>query len=100
MAWTDDDYLRLGEQLRRARRDAGYKTLLSFQQHLDQDPESQVSGRTYADIESGKLRSRQKFSSESLAYLEDLFGWFPGACRAVLDGKDVDLFTGVSLEDA
>lgn len=99
MAWTPDDYLRLGDQLRAARRKAGYTNLKQFQEYLDgPDGDGELTGRTYADIEGGKLRARKQFAAESLAYLEDLFGWFPGATRAILDNRKVDLYTGVENE--
>lgn len=95
MDWSKDDYQRLGDKMRAARRELGYKTLKQFQDHLDEMDDKQLSGRTYADIEAGELRKRKRFSSESLAFLEDLFGWAPGVTRAILDGKNVDVWTGI-----
>ena len=99
MPWTERDYQRLGDLLRAARRDAGYRTLKDFQDYLDSLEDKEMSGRTYADIENGRLGKRKSFNSDSLAYLEDLFGWRPGVHRLVLDGQKVDVYTGVSLED-
>lgn len=95
MDWSKEDYQRLGDMFRAARRDLGYRTLKQFQDYLDDMEDKQLSGRTYADIEAGELRKRKRFSTESLAFLEDLFGWAPGVTRAILDGKDVDQWTGV-----
>lgn len=99
MEWSKDDYQRLGDMFRASRRELGYRTLKQFQDFLDEMEDKQLSGRTYADIEAGELRKRKRFSSESLAFLEDLFGWAPGVTRAILDGKNVDVWTGVLTPD-
>ena len=91
MTWTTDDWVRLGDQIRAARRSAGYKTASDFAEHLG----ARMSSKTYLEIEAGRLGKRKEFSRDSLSLLEDEFGWAPGVSRSILDGKRVDLYSGI-----
>lgn len=102
MRWTKDDYERLGDKLRAARRAKGFLNLKAFQDFLDSGDaftgeQKPLSGRTYADIENGRLGKRRQFSTDSLAFLEEYFGWYAGASRAILNGNFIDPITGAQV---
>lgn len=85
MAWTERDYQRLGDHIVDARVQLGW----SREQLASA---SDVTLRTIADVETGKLRGRKTFSAESLASVSKALGWAAGTWRRILDdaGYSVD----------
>lgn len=103
MAWTERDYQRLGDFIVGARIELGWS-----REQLATSAD--VTLRTLADVETGKLRSRKVFSAESLASIGKALGWAPGTWRRILDDPDMTdvhqqmqlpgLDVGGSTEDA
>jgi hypothetical protein len=89
MTWTQDDWTRLGDRFRASRRNAGYETKEAFAEAVG------ISTKTYGDLEAGRLGKRGGFSFDTIAKIEDKLGWEPGVSRMLLDGKDVDLYSGI-----
>lgn len=98
--WTTDDYERLGDYVRSARRQSNATSRDDFADAIG------VSTRTLSDIEAGKLGKRREFSRDTLAAIEDYVGWYPGATRAILNGHVGGLYgdepptVGASVQDA
>lgn len=80
MAWTSEDYKRLGQQVRAARRQAGLG-----REQLAQ--EARITSRTLADVETGTLGKRKRFSVDTYIGIEGVLGWPLGTCEGILDGR-------------
>jgi DNA-binding XRE family transcriptional regulator len=95
MAWTIEDYERLGDYVTSARVRAGMD-------RTDLARGAEISLRTLADIENGELGKRKAFSSETLEAIALCVGWKPGGWRTILNGGEpsyLDSNTVVIEED-
>jgi DNA-binding XRE family transcriptional regulator len=91
MTWTAKDWLRLGDRFRASRRNAGFGTKEAFAEAVG------ISSKTYGDIEAGRLGKRTTFSFDTIAQIEDKLDWAPGVSRSILDGREVDPYSGMVL---
>jgi hypothetical protein len=82
MTPTEDDLKRLGQQVRAARRRAGFEKRQTFADHV------KITARVLADIETGTIgRRKHGFSPDTLDAIEQGLGWEIGTCAAILAGQ-------------